>query len=166
MFIDMSMERHISKHGKANQIFLGQTPHRDAPPSESEIFGDREFSEIELGLLQMQILWILNHKSTHGYELMKILNEIKKTKVAQGTLYPTLQSLEKRSLIKRHDEYRKTIYSITLKGRKVMNETCMDFSKTFFGIFQNYVCEKCVGHDEHVGQHHHKDELIKIGEKK
>ena len=147
----MSIERH--------------TPHRSAPPSEKEIFGEREFSEIELGLLQMQILWLLSRKSTHGYDIMKMLGEIKKTKVTQGTLYPTLQSLEKRALIKRHDEDRKSVYSITLKGRKVMNETCLDFSRTFFGIFQNFVCEKCVGYDDHVGQHKHND-LVNIGDKK
>src|SRR3989338_997410 len=140
-------------------------PHRDAPPTESEIFGEREFSEIELGLLQMQILWVLSHKSTHGYKLMKVLSEIKKTKITQGTLYPTLQSLEGRGLIKGHDSDRKTVYNITTKGRKVMNETCMDFSRTFFGIFQSFVCQKCVGHDEHVGKHAH-NELVKIGEKK
>lgn len=150
----MSIDRHI--------------PHRNAPPSEKEIFGKHEFSEIELGLLQMQILWLLSRKSTHGYDIMKMLGKIKKTKVTQGTLYPTLQTLEKRGLIKRHDEDRKTVYSITPKGTKVMNETCVDFSKTFFGIFQNYVCEKCVGHDNHVGQHsqHVHDDLVKIGGKK
>src|SRR3989338_2274105 len=150
----MSIERHSSTQ-----------PHRNAPPSEKEIFGEREFSEIELGLLQMQILWLLSRKSTHGYDIMKMLGEIKKTKVTQGTLYPTLQSLKKRALIKRHDEDRKSVYSITLKGRKVMNETCLDFSRTFFGIFQNFVCEKCVGHDDHVGQHKHND-LVNIGDKK
>lgn len=148
----MSIERHSTI-----------LPHRNAPPSEKEIFGEREFSEIELGLLQMQVLWILSRKSTHGYDLMKTLNTIKKTKITQGTLYPTLQALEERSLIKRHEEDRKTVYNITLKGRKVMNETCLDFSKTFFGIFQNFVCEKCVGHES--SEHNHND-LVKIGGKK
>ena len=148
----MSIERHIA-------------PHRNAPPSAEEIFGGRGFSEIELGLLQMQILWLLSRKSTHGYDLMKLLNNIKKTKITQGTLYPTLQSLEGRELIKRHDEDRRSIYNITLKGRKVMNETCMDFSRTFFGIFQNFVCEKCVHpHDSNSSNNNiKKDELVKIG---
>ncbi len=150
----MSVERHIAPHG-------------GAPPSPEEIFGQRKFSEIELGMLQMQVLWALSRKSTHGYDLMKVLNEIKKTKITQGTLYPTLQALEERELIKKHEDERKSVYSITAKGRKVMNESCLDFSRTFFGIFQNYVCEKCVGHPEHVGQHTHKnDKLVEIGDKK
>ena len=161
----MSVERHITKDGLKNQRFVGQPlPHRENPPSPEEIFGERKFSEIELGILQMQVLWILSRKSTHGYDLMKILNDIKKTKVAQGTLYPTLQALEERELIKKHEEDRKSVYNITAKGRKVMNESCLDFSRTFFGIFQNYVCEKCVGHSGHESSH--KDELVKIGDKK
>lgn len=117
---------------------------RHSPPSKEEIFGKRKFSEIELGILQMQILWLVNRKPTHGYEIMKTLSEMKKTKITQGTLYPTLQRLEERGLIKRHEEDRKSVYSITPEGKRVMNDACLDFSKTFFGIFQNFVCEKCV----------------------
>jgi DNA-binding MarR family transcriptional regulator len=131
---------------------------RTTVPTHSEIFGEHKFSEIDVGLLQMQILWILSHKTTHGYDLMKILNNIKKTKITQGTLYPALGSMEGRGLIKGKNENRKIIYEITPNGRKVMNDTCMDFSRTFFGIFQSFVCQKCLGHD-------HKD-LVNIGDKK
>ena len=160
----MSVERHIAKDTLKNQKFAGQLlPHRELPPSPEEIFGERKFSEIELGMLQMQVLWVLSKKSTHGYDLMKILNEIKKTKITQGTLYPTLQALEERELIKSHEDDRKIVYHITAKGRKTMNEACVDFSRTFFGIFQNYVCEKCVGHEVHE---HKTNELVKIGDRK
>ncbi len=118
--------------------------HRE-PPSEVEIFGEHKFSEIELGLLQMQTLWILSSDPTHGYDLMKKLNDIKKTKITQGTLYPTLQRLEDRQLIRSHREGRKTVYCITQKGKKVMDESCLDFSRTFFGIFKSFVCNKCTG---------------------
>jgi DNA-binding PadR family transcriptional regulator len=134
---------------------------RTTIPTEHEIFGNREFSEIDVGLLQMQILWILSHKPMHGYELMKVLNDIKKTKITQGTLYPALQSLEGRRLIKGKEQDRKVIYDITPEGRKVMNETCMDFSRTFFGIFQSFVCHKCLGHD-----HDHSNKTVSISDKK
>ena len=62
--------------------------------------GNRHIGYIDLGILQMQILWLLNRKDTHGYELMKNLNEIKNTKITQGTLYPALQRLEELNLIK------------------------------------------------------------------
>ncbi len=113
-------------------------------PTEEEIFGKkRNFNDIEIGLLQMQILWLLSRKSMHGYGLMKSLSEIKKNKITQGTLYPTMQRLEGMKLIKRNAEGRKIIYNITSKGKKAMKDSCEDFSRTFFGIFKDFVCEKC-----------------------
>ena len=127
-------------------------------PTEKEIFGEQpKFSEIELGLLQMQILWILDRKPTHGYEIMKMLSEIKKTKITQGTLYPALQTLEERGYIMGHEDNRKTVYSITSTGKKAMSDACVDFSRTFFGIFQSFVCDKCM---------HTHDDTVKIGDKK
>ena len=119
-------------------------PHRTAPPTVEEIFEEREFSDAELGMLQMQILWLISHKPRHGYELMKDLTLIKKTKVGQGTLYPALQKMEKQKLIKGVDDDNKIVYTITDKGKKIMEEACADFSRTFFGIFQDFVCNKCL----------------------
>ena len=118
------------------------------PPTQEEIFGkSRIIGEIELGLLQMQILWVLNRQPTHGYDIMKQMQVLKSTKVTQGTLYPTLQRLVDLGLIERHDEERKAVYHITEKGKKVMNDACTDFTRTFFGIFHDFVCEKCVHRD-------------------
>lgn len=118
------------------------------PPTEEEIFEDnKEKSEIEVGLLQMQILWILKKKPTHGYELMKSLNELKKTTIGQGTLYPTLQKLEKLELIKGREDERRIVYDITSKGKETLDQACNDFTKTFFGIFHDFVCQKCVNRD-------------------
>lgn len=115
--------------------------------SEEQIFGKiRKPSEIEVGMLQMHILWMLTRKSMHGYELMKNLNAIKSTKVTQGTLYPTLQKLEEYELIKRENLERRIMYNITRKGKKVMNDASIDFCRTFYGLFQDFVCGKCVGH--------------------
>lgn len=118
--------------------------HSRRAPTEEEIFGKkRHISDIELGILQMQILWLLSRKATHGYSLMKSLSEIRKTRMTQGTLYPTLQRLEEMKLIRRNTKGRKFVYNITIKGKKVMKESCEDFSRTFFGIFKDFVCEKC-----------------------
>ena len=92
----------------------------------------------------MQILWILKRKSTYGYEMMKTLNKIKKTKITQGTLYPTLQKLKKIGLVKLKENDRRIIYNITKKGINTLNNACIDFTKTFFGIFHDFVCQKCV----------------------
>ena len=120
-------------------------PRREVPPSREEIFGEkRPVTEMDIGLLQMQILWLLNRKSTHGYEMMEILNKIKRTKITQGTLYPTLQRLQKLGFVKGEKSDRRIVYHVTPEGKKIMNEVCFDFTRTFFGIFQDYVCHKCL----------------------
>jgi DNA-binding PadR family transcriptional regulator len=100
-------------------------------------------SEIELGLLQMQVLWLLSRKPTHGYELMKDLNLLKKTRITQGTLYPTMQRLEELGMVRREAGERKIVYHLTPKGKQVMADGCRDFSRTFFGIFNDFVCNHC-----------------------
>lgn len=108
--------------------------------------------EIEIGLLQMQILWLLDRNSSHGYELMKTLTALKGTRMTQGTLYPTLQRLEELGLIEGEAAGRKIIYHVTGKGRKALKDSCMAFVKIFYGVFHDYVCERC---DHYL---HHKEE--------
>ncbi len=155
-YIAMSDNRHSSfidakdGLGSQNSSVIPIIPHRTAPPSTEEIFGQsKKLSEIEIGLLQMQILWLLNRKSTYGYEIMDVLNKIKSTKIAQGTLYPTLKTLKKYEYVRSEKQDNKIVYHITPEGKRVLNETCLDFTRTFFGIFQDFVCHKCVGDHTH-----------------
>jgi len=106
---------------------------------------NKGIEDIELGMLQMQILWVLGSKPTHGYYLMKKLTEIKKKKITQGALYPTLAKLQNLKLIevKKEGTRGKKIYKLTKKGRKVMIKTCQEFCKTFQGIFKDFVCVGC-----------------------
>ena len=133
MITDMSAAKHTGHVLPViTDIIPGETP---------EI---TKLSEIELGLLQTQILWLLSRKSAHGYELMKTLTVLRGARMTQGTLYPTMQRLEELGLAERealHD--RKIIYHVTDKGKQVMNETCLAFVKTFYGIFHDYACERC-----------------------
>jgi DNA-binding PadR family transcriptional regulator len=105
----------------------------------------KKHKDFELGLLQMQILWLLGREPSHGYELMKRLDQIKSSKVEQGTLYPALQKLEENDLIqvKEIGERGKKIYELTEDGKKMMIKTCEEFSKTFSGIFMDFVCKSC-----------------------
>lgn len=116
-------------------------------PTREEIFGKSRISEIELGLLQMQILWILKRQESHGYELMRLLSELKNTKITQGTLYPTMKRLEELGYVERNEQDRKVMYSLTKTGAKALDDGCSSFTRTFFGIFHDYVCEKCVSRD-------------------
>jgi DNA-binding MarR family transcriptional regulator len=104
-------------------------------------------SEIELGMLQMQTLWILSRGPMHGYDLMKALSALKGTEITQGTLYPMLKRLEELGLIRSEDEGRRVVNHITEKGKHVMSIACLDFVKTFYGIFHDYACKRC---DIHV----------------
>ncbi len=90
----------------------------------------------------MQVLWLLK-RPTHGYELMKNLNTLKRTKITQGTLYPTLQRLEELKLIASKTSGRKRVYHLTDKGRITMRNNCEEFCRTFVGIFKDFVCGKC-----------------------
>jgi DNA-binding PadR family transcriptional regulator len=103
----------------------------------------KHIKQIDLGLLQMQILWILSKKHMHGYLLMKELDELKKTKITQSTLYPALQKLEKMKLIKSKKKERTIVYHVTERGKKAMNNACKDFCRTFSGIIKDFVCGKC-----------------------
>lgn len=98
--------------------------------------------ELELGLLQMQILWLLKRPS-HGYALMKSLNALKRTKITQGTLYPALQRLEELGLIRRKKVARKHVWHLTEKGKRTMKRSCAEFCVTFQGIFRDFICERC-----------------------
>lgn len=81
----------------------------------------------------------------HGYEMMKKLNNMKTSKIGQGTLYPALQKLEEYELIKIKEvggRGRKT-YELTGEGKEVMARSCREFSRTFSGIFIDFFCKSC-----------------------
>ncbi len=92
----------------------------------------------ELGLLQMQILWLLENQPIHGYELMKRLNAIKKTKIGQGTLYPTMQKLVDSEYVLAKEDGNRKVYSLTPKGKKKMESACEEFVSIFKCIFERY----------------------------
>ena len=92
----------------------------------------------DLGILQMQILWLLENQPIHGYELMKRLNAIKKTKITQGTLYPTMQRLVSLKYIVAKAEGNRKVYSLTAKGKAKMTSACEEFVGMFKCIFERY----------------------------
>ena len=100
---------------------------------------------VELGMLQMQVLWLLGKKPAYGYEMMRELNAIKKTKVTQGTLYPLLVKLAAAGFVKgeRKGARNKRVYSLTPKGRAVMRQSCAEFVGNFSGIISDFKCTSC-----------------------
>jgi len=126
----MSVDIHVDK--KTDHVYFGSI---------------MEKSEIEVGTLQMQVLWALSRKGMHGYELMKALSAIKGTKITQGTLYPVLHRLVELKMVERHTEStgqrQKYVYNLTSEGLRTMNTACLEFVKTFYGIFHDFACERC-----------------------
>lgn len=99
----------------------------------------------DLGLLQMQILWLLSKKPSHGYDLMKTLNKIKRTRITQSTMYPCLAKLESMGLVKSKasgSRGRKT-YVLSAKGRKTLAQSMKEFCACFEGIFKDVKCVEC-----------------------
>lgn len=76
------------------------------------------------GDVKYALLELLQERPMHGYEMMKALEERSGGFYAPsaGTIYPTLQLLEDRSLVTVLEEGGKKIYSITEAGRTFLNE--------------------------------------------
>lgn len=98
-----------------------------------------------LGVLEMQTLWLIGKGPSHGYELMKGLGKIKRTKITQGTLYPLLAKLKKKKLVKAGEATArgKITYSLTTEGKKVMRRNCGEFVEIFTGIIRDFRCSSC-----------------------
>lgn len=104
---------------------------------------------IKLGLLELQVLWMLGKKPLHGYALMRELSRIKRHAITQGTLYPLLAKLLGKKLVRAKSEnnglkLRKT-YSLTQKGRQIMEESCRQFVEVYSGMAFDYACSGCSG---------------------
>lgn len=117
----------------------------------------RDGRGLELGVLQMQILWLLSKKPTHGYELMHTLSKIKNARITQGTLYPALERLEEMGLVagkksKVRADRGKIVYSLTESGFREMSRNCKEFCLIFSGVFKDFYCK----------QHLCKRELVEI----
>ncbi len=90
------------------------------------------------GMLSFFILWLLSKKSMHGQEIAKEIMKRKGIKPSPGTLYPTLDELAKRGLIKGKNEGKLIIYSLTKKGRNSIKKSMNYFCKAFGEIFRNH----------------------------
>ncbi len=79
--------------------------------------------QMRKGYLKLAILFALTREPTHGYNLMRRINEMTLGVIAPtaGGIYPALRELEEEGLIKGswRPEERRKVYEITLKGRAV-----------------------------------------------
>lgn len=70
------------------------------------------------GMIEPAILRALSKKPMHGYEVISTLEEQSHGmwRPSAGSIYPTLQLLEEKELVKSHEENGKKIYGLTAAG--------------------------------------------------
>ena len=79
-------------------------------------------------MARVQCLSVIAKGHTHGYDIMKYVEDTYDLKVSPGSYYPILQSLEEKEYIKGTWEHSidgkpgKKTYTITKKGRRLLNE--------------------------------------------
>ena len=97
---------------------------------------------MDIGLTQMKILWILRERSRHGYEIYKEL--LKERKVEHPNIYSSLRKLKTMGLIKSRKDGRRTVYAITERGKRILDESLEEFVRLYEDFFREAVCKRCV----------------------
>ncbi len=90
------------------------------------------------GMLQFCILWTLAKKPMFGDEIATEIGRMKGGKPTPGTIYPALKQLKKTGAVDSKKEGRKTIYTLTEKGKQGKNEAMEYFCRAFGEIFEAY----------------------------
>ena len=99
------------------------------------------------GFLSFLILWLINKRSMTGAELALELEERKGHRPSPGTIYPVLKYLKDRELLSIDEKKR---YSLTQKGRAVLEHALNTFFKTFSDVDEmRRHCRACHGHKGH-----------------
>ena len=99
---------------------------------------------VRRGDLKYLILQVLSEKPTHGYEIMKVLNENFGGFYfpSAGAIYPTLQMLDDAEYVKSMDEDGKKVYSITPKGITFLENNNEKLKKILERINRHFKTEK------------------------
>ncbi|MDD5340330.1 MAG: PadR family transcriptional regulator [Candidatus ainarchaeum sp.] len=77
------------------------------------------------GMMSAFLLWLIEKKPTHGYEIIRLLRREHDTlKIGPAHIYPVLAALSRRNLIKvervASGKRIKKLYSVTPLGRKAL----------------------------------------------
>jgi DNA-binding PadR family transcriptional regulator len=93
--------------------------------------------EAQKGYIRMGVLILLNKKPSHGYEIMKEINNRTKGfwQPTAGGVYPILRDLEKCGYIKGHWETQKNrrlkVYKITPSGQTILKHAIVKQTEIF-----------------------------------
>lgn len=99
----------------------------------------------KVSMLELQVLWHLSQKESHGYALIQDLSKHRSTPLTAGTLYPLLARFEKQGLIEVAEtgERDKKVFAITVNGQKMLDKLAQEFIDTFDGMYLKYHCVGC-----------------------
>ncbi|MBI2543467.1 MAG: PadR family transcriptional regulator [Candidatus Aenigmarchaeota archaeon] len=86
------------------------------------------------GMLSFLILFLLSKKPMHGQGIADEIKKRKGIKPSPGTIYPALKVLHEADLIKESKSGKILTYTLTRKGRMVLNESKKKFCRIFMGI--------------------------------
>ena len=90
------------------------------------------------GMLSFYIMWLLSKKPMNGQEISRELGKRKGTRPTPGTIYPALKELKTKKLVKMERKGRKTIYTLSEKGRKGLEKACRYFCSAYGEIFREF----------------------------
>jgi PadR family transcriptional regulator PadR len=105
-----------------------------------EILMDKLKHRFAKGFLDLLILQMVEAKPTWGYDIIKKTETTYKFKLRHGALYPMLNKLKTKGLIKCRKELQKgrvrKIYEITTPGRQLLN--------TYYDLLSEQIPKKTI----------------------
>ncbi len=96
-------------------------------------------SQVKKGTLSFIILNVLKDREFYGYELIEIVKEITKIDIAEGTIYPLMNRLEKQGLIsskwiEKESGVPRKYCQLTIEGQKSLNEMNLYWKQLEYSI--------------------------------
>ena len=91
------------------------------------------------GDFKYMVLHYIKHKPSHGYEIMRELQERFNSCYipSPGSVYPTLQMLDEMGYVTASEQEGKRVYTITEEGRRYLDEE-KEFEERMWGQINNW----------------------------
>ena len=81
-----------------------------------------------------------NHSSLSGYNIIESVRRKFKQSISPGTVYSVLYAIERKDLVKGESDGRKTVYTLTKKGKEAVKDLknskneILEFMEIFFNL--------------------------------
>lgn len=81
------------------------------------------------GFIDIMTLVLLANRPMCGYEIIENIYERARVLLSPGTVYPLLDSLQRKGLVESKTESKKKIYKITSSGRETLVRMSAEYAK-------------------------------------